>query len=456
MKKEFFTAAKVYVSTWILIVLLFLSLSLRADISFKKSVETLIEVLPNTVFLVSTHIAFSIFYILFLLIRYFIRIYRRKGFIIMGKQVLFGVVIPFFVLLGIYKAIIYTNSAEEFSYKWDYSIENASNTTNDLYKIDGKHRGMSVFGWGSQNKKSITTLVKNNVEWVAVIPFLYQKDQHTIQMNTPKVIGQWSKRDSVFINSIAQLRAKGVHVHLKPHLWMSEGWRSDISLPSATDWDIWFDSYRSNMIHYARMAQKTGVELFCIGTELRSSLQHQPDRWKALVQEIKTIYHGKLTYAANWDGEFKHVDFWQELDYIGIQAYFPLTKKSHPDLVTLKKGWSTHITTLEALSRTHQRPILFTEVGYKSEASAAIQPWEWQSSLGILYQKKSDRTQQLAYQALFESLWSKEWFSGMYIWQWDTRTSIDSAPTSLDFSPRYKPAQNTIAKGYARQNIHKN
>lgn len=95
MKKEFFTAAKVYVSTWILIVLLFLSLSLRADISFKRSAESLLEVLPNATFLISAHIAFAIFYILFLLIRYFIRIYRRKGFIIMGKQVVFGVIIPF-------------------------------------------------------------------------------------------------------------------------------------------------------------------------------------------------------------------------------------------------------------------------------------------------------------------------------------------------------------------------
>ncbi|WP_024769382.1 glycoside hydrolase family 113 [Aquimarina macrocephali] len=449
MKKEFFTAVKIYVGTWILIILFFLSLSLRADISFKKSVESLVEVLPNTTFLISVHVLFAILYTLFLLIRYFIRTYRRKGFIIMGKQVVFRVAIPFFILFGIYKAIIYTNSTEEFSYQWDYSVENTSDTTNDLYKTDGKHRGMSVFGWGSNNKKSIATLIKNNVEWVAVIPFLYQKDQHTIKMNTPKAIGQWSRRDSVFINSIVQLQAKGVHVQLKPHLWMGEGWRSDIALPSATDWDIWFDSYRSNMIHYAQMAQKTGVELFCIGTELRSSLKHQPDRWKALVQEIKTIYHGKLTYAANWDGEFDHVDFWKELDYIGIQAYFPLTKKSNPNLVTIKKGWDTHISKLETLSQTHQRPILFTEVGYKSEASAAIQPWEWRSLFGILYQKKSDRTQQLAYQALFESLWNKEWFSGMYIWQWNTRTSINSASTSLDFSPRYKPAQNTIAKWYA-------
>jgi hypothetical protein len=40
--------------------------------------------------------------------------------------------------------------------------------------------------------------------------------------------------------------------------------------------------------------------------------------------EIRKIYTGKLTYAANWD-DFDKVPFWKELDYIGIDAYFPLS-----------------------------------------------------------------------------------------------------------------------------------
>ncbi len=320
----------------------------------------------------------------------------------------------------------------------------------NLFVKDGKHRGVSVFGWDQDNETAIVELLRNNVEWVAVTPFFYQRDQQTVEINVPEEIGKWSRRDSLFIRSIQQLHAKGIHVQLKPHLWMRGGWRSNIKLPSDDAWDKWFESYRKNMIHYAQMAEMTKVELLCIGTELKTSVKKQPKKWHSLVKEIKTIYSGKLTYAANWDGEFELIDFWHELDYIGIQAYFPLTKRKNPELDDIKRGWVRHIKKIEAFSKKHNTPILFTEVGYKSEAFATIKPWEWDSFYGILLNTKSNRTQQLAYEAMFELLWAKDWFAGVYIWQWDTRTPIENTHENLDFSPRYKPAENILAKWYGK------
>ena len=145
---------------------------------------------------------------------------------------------------------------------------------------------------------------------------------------------------------------------------MNNGWRSNVTLDSEEEWDKWFQSYRVNMLHYARMAQNTGVELFCVGTELRTSIKKQPAAWRQLITEIKTIYQGKLTYAANWYDEYEHIGFWDQLDYIGIQAYFPLTPNKNPDLETIKKGWEPHIKALESFSNSHDKPILFTEIGY--------------------------------------------------------------------------------------------
>ena len=51
---------------------------------------------------------------------------------------------------------------------------------------------------------------------------------------------------------------------------------------------------------------------------------------------------------------------------------------------------------------------------------------------------------------MFRTLWAKEWFKGAYIWEWDNRTQPDSKYMSLNFSPRYKPAQNVIAKWYGK------
>ena len=198
------------------------------------------------------------------------------------------------------------------------------------------------------------------------------------------------------------------------------------------------------------MAELAKVELFCIGTELKTSIKKQPERWKQLIAKIRTIYSGQLTYAANWHDEYEDISFWSNLDFIGIQAYFPLTENKNPDLQTIKNGWDTHITKLEQLHKKYQKPILFTEVGYRSDVSATIKPWEWNETLSALYKKKSDKTQQLAFEALFQKLWHKEWFAGVYIWQWDHRSTKEQAEKNLDFSPRFKPAENVIAKWFGK------
>ena len=46
-------------------------------------------------------------------------------------------------------------------------------------------------------------------------------------------------------------------------------------------------------------------------------------QWVQLINKTRTIYKGQLTYAANYDN-YHEVDFWEHLDFIGINAYFPL------------------------------------------------------------------------------------------------------------------------------------
>ena len=451
MKKLVRTTIIIYILTW-LGVFLFVVIGVAVnDRTLWDGLKTFSNIVPSPSFLKGFHFLFLIVYALFLLFRYYVQVFRKKGYKVFLKRIVLYVLLPVILLVSGYQTLAYMNSQEDFIYVWDNSVENENKNSNDHYLTDGKHRGMSVFGWNRENELAISELVRNNVEWVAVIPFFYQKDEQTNSIHIRDTYDDWSRRDSIFINTIEQLHDKGLHVQLKPHLWMSSGWRSNINLTSRTHWDEWFDSYRINMLHYAKMAQETNVELLCIGTELKTSTAEQPEKWRELIVAIKSIYHGKLTYAANWDGEYKDVGFWDQLDYIGIQAYFPLTKTKNPDLETIKKGWDKHLESLEKFSKHHHKPILFTEVGYKSEASSTIKPWEWDSFLGILHKKRSNRTQLFAYEALFQKLWSQEWFAGIYIWQWDTRSTPEYAVKSLNFSPRFKPAENSIAKWYGKR-----
>ncbi len=438
----------VYTLLWVTAFIVFIILFSRGDRRFLESASFFFEIAANRNFLIGFHVIFLGCYLLFLAVRYFIKLYRNQTKSIFIKQLGYRFILPILVAFIGFKTLIYANSYESNNYQWDSSVMNAKGIVNDLYKTDKKQRGMSVFGWSDDNTDAINVLVEANVEWVAVIPFLYQEDEKAKRMNVPEYPEQYSARDSNFIKIINDLHQKGLKVHLKPHLWMSSGWRSNVTLDNATEWDEWFESYRTNMLRYARMAASTNAELFCIGTELRTSIKIQPENWFQLISEIREIYSGDLTYAANWYDEYEHVPFWSEMDYIGIQAYFPLTKKGNPSLENIENGWDRHIKEMELLHQKYQKPILFTEVGYKSETHATIKPWEWSSIVSILTKKKSDRTQQLAYEALFKKTWHQPWLAGIYVWEWNNRTTEESAKKNLDFSPRFKPAENTIAKWY--------
>ncbi len=436
MKSVVLNVIKVYVFT-----LLFLSLFIGFSASFSRVLGAFETIYTTQRGLLFFHGLVLFFYILFLLIRYFVRVYRKKGTKTMLSRLVYRCLLPLGILIFSVRAIIKNNLQEDFKYQWDYSIENTKAFSNDAYASDTKHRGMSVYRSWSSEAFPIDDMIRSNIEWVALFPYFYQKDESTKTVTTPETVGRWSTRDSVYINDIKTIKGKGLHVMLKPHLWMSEGWRSNITLNSDSEWNTWFASYKKNMLHYALMAETTGVELLCIGTELRTSVDQQPEQWIALIKEIKKVYHGQLTYAANWDSDLAAIEFWDLLDYIGIQAYFPLTKAGNPDLETIKQGWEPHIKTMETVSQTFDKPILFTEVGYRNDAYATVAPWEWGSAFDRLYTKKSDRTQQLAYEALFEKLWNKKWFAGLYPWQWN----------SGDFPIRNKPSENTIAKWYGKE-----
>ena len=81
------------------------------------------------------------------------------------------------------------------------------------------------------------------------------------------------------------------------------------------DWQVLENSYTQFILLYAMLAQEIDAELFCIGTELEKFIEKRPQYWSNLIKEIKKVYKGKLTYAANWD-EFKRTPFWSDLDYI--------------------------------------------------------------------------------------------------------------------------------------------
>ena len=276
-------------------------------------------------------ISSAVVYLLFLLGRYFYRTYRSHGFRAFLLRLLTRLVLPLGVVVLLLYAAYSFNTSEDFDYRWDSSVENNTGSPLDLQSQDGKLRGMTVYRLGQNREGELDKLIRHNVEWVAVFPYLSQQNEGSSKVNARTSYEGWSAQDSTHIRTIQAARKKKLKVMLKPHIWLMEGWRANIQLEDEQEWESWFTSYRKEILHYAKMAALTDAELFCIGTELRSSIKTQPEAWITLIQDIRKVYSGKLTYAANWDREYKEVAFWDQLDYIGVQGYFSLNKRRDPE-----------------------------------------------------------------------------------------------------------------------------
>ena len=94
------------------------------------------------------------------------------------------------------------------------------------------------------------------------------------------------------------------------------------------EWDRFFGDYETWIVQMARVAEAHGAGIFCIGLEFTYA-QKFDARWRKIIAAVRQVYHGKLTYGGNWDS-FQEVTFWDALDYIGVLAYFPLTKSVNP------------------------------------------------------------------------------------------------------------------------------
>ncbi len=296
-------------------------------------------------------------------------------------------------------------------------------------------------------EKELTTLVNNNINWISQTPFAWQRDSgsSSIGMNTTSDHLWWGESDDG-ISKTTELATKlGIKTILKPHIWVRDGWPGDIVMKSDTAWQNWFKNYEKFILYYARLAQKNKIEIFCVGTELQQTTKREKE-WRTIITKVRSVYRGKLIYAANFHEEYEHIRFWDALDYIGVQAYFPLAKNRQAPLNELIKNWNEPLAAIERVHKRYNKPVVFTEIGYRSDVDAAIEPWRWpQESSGI---QISNEAQSNCYQAFFKAAWNKSWLAGVYFWKWYPHGPRKMA--TFDFTPQGKPAEKVLAENFKK------
>ncbi len=282
--------------------------------------------------------------------------------------------------------------------------------------------------------------------YAAVMPFgfIREKESPEIIFDTDR---QWFGETRQGARQyIELLHENGIRVMLKPQLWIWRGlFTGDLEMQTEADWKRLEWQYADFILTYAQLAEETGVRLFCIGTELGAFVKNRPAYWKWLIRSVRERYSGQLTYAANWD-EYDRISFWQDLDLIGIDAYFPLSEARSPGVSELRAGWGRWKSEIRNVQQKVGRPVLFTEFGYRSMDFTAKKPWLVdRSEEGVNLEAQAH-----AKQAIFEEFWPEDWFAGGFVWKWFVHHAQAGGPEDNRFTPQNKPAEAVIRDYYLK------
>jgi len=262
---------------------------------------------------------------------------------------------------------------------------------------------------GPEMQPTLDHLVTLGVDAVAIHPYAQIRNDGAVRYNPGRAA-------SATLRPIAWANERGMTSFLKPHLayWGSGfAWRGVIQFEQAAQWDRFFEQYTLFIVDQARLAEQAGADLFAVGTELHKTLGHEA-QWRAVIAAVKAVYHGKLTYAANWD-EVDDVPFWDALDYVGVQFYYPLVKGLSPGDEALRAGMRRRLDELAAAAKRYGKPVVLTELGYAQSEAAASKPWSDQL-VG-----DSEAAAELKLRCMriaLETLREEPSVVGVFLWKW--------------------------------------
>lgn len=276
-------------------------------------------------------------------------------------------------------------------------------------------RGMTVScptngkEWGSPLMTEALREIKPlGVEWVAIHPYAWVGRDGEIRSKKASEM-------TYLAEAVWRTRSEGVELFWVPHLgyWGSFEWRGSIDFhQDQAAWRRFFDGYRAFIVDQARFAQANGVKMFAVGLEYEATTHHEAE-WRRILREVREVYQGVVVYSANWD-RIDAVPFWDAVDVIGVQAYYPLSDQAYPDRAAIEKGWSAPLAHLAELAQRHHKPVLFNEIGYDLSAKAATEPWLPSTRESAENRALRRRLMEVA----LEKLEKEPFLLGMFWWKW--------------------------------------
>ncbi len=279
-------------------------------------------------------------------------------------------------------------------------------------------RGMTIscpgagLEWGSEEMVStLGKLADLGVNWVAIHPYGGIRHDGTVGRSR---IDRLYEDPYWLTRAIEEAHAKNLKILIKPHLayWGTRfSWRGAIEFETDEEWSRFFATYHEWIVRVARLS--TDADAFAIGTEMDRTMGFESE-WRSIIAGVREAIEVPLTYSASWN-EYQEVPFWDALDAIAVQAYFPLVDHDGPPTdAELIAGWTDIVQELEAYGREQRRTVVLGELGYNRSLEAAVHPWKYS-------QHDSPEAEELQVRCLDTALTTiaqSPGIAGAFLWKW--------------------------------------
>lgn len=289
-----------------------------------------------------------------------------------------------------------------------------------------------TYGWDSRrgmfsdsrSLESMKRMAQTGTQWAALAFGIAQEKYYSTHFGFDF---RFNSTDREIEAAVANLHSLGLKVCMKPVLNCMDGtWRAHISFPERefpphhdrfehrSYWQEWFSSYTAFIRHYAEIAEYTGCEMFCIGCEMLGT-ERKEEEWRALIDEIRSVYSGPLVYNTN-HGHEDNVRWFDALDYIGTSAYYRIPRYDSSTIVDMTALWDEPKKRLKAVSKRFGKKIIFMEIGCRSARGCADMPWDF-THREFPYDEDE---QAMFYESALCAMWNEPYFAGFFWWDWST------------------------------------
>ena len=316
-------------------------------------------------------------------------------------------------------------------------------------------------------REEIDEMARTGIKWVVLVPTVWQDAycstrQYADFAKTPD--------DLEIADIIGYIHSKGMRVQLRPMLECQDGTgRLGVIVGDDRERMVghernycrkWFASMTARSVHYARIAERTKCELYCLDSELDRFIGKNKE-WKAVVAAVRAVYSGPVTSChtihtkvIDFEKELSDKAHWlYDLDFLSLSDFVRAAPRGRDDLSVeqLMENMNQERDRIRRIAALYGKPILFGECGCPSWKSGSGQGGNVREPDKYPY---AGEEQARYMEAFFRVFGEEPWCLGFYWWKWDDHSPrvADDPDPLRGFTVRGKPAQAVMKAWYSAKN----